>query len=89
MPGEQHGSLGVLGGESAARVLGLLRMPATPDTLLRIVRYSPAALDEEPPPRVLGVDDWAFCKGRRYGTILVDLERHRRVDPLPDRTSEL
>jgi transposase len=40
------------------------------------------------PPRVLGVDDWAWRKGSHYGTILCDLERGRRVDLLPDRTAE-
>jgi transposase len=38
-------------------------------------------------PRCLGVDDWAFRKGKTYGTILVDLERHQPVDLLPDRTA--
>ena len=28
-------------------------------------------------------------KGRKYGTILVDLERHAVVDLLPDRTSDV
>jgi transposase len=37
---------------------------------------------------VLGFDDWAWRKGRRYGTILCDLERGKVVDLLPDRSSE-
>jgi transposase len=36
----------------------------------------------------LGLDDWAFRKGSRYGTILCDLERQTAVDLLPDRESE-
>lgn len=84
---EAQRSVGVaLGGEAGARLLARLAMPTDPDTLLRLVRKAHVATAAT--PRVLGVDDWAMRKERTYGTILVDLEEHRVVDLLPDRTSE-
>src|SRR3954471_9590530 len=74
-----------LGGEGSARVLQHLAMPASADTVLRLVRGPP--LPEPEPPRAVGVDDWAVRKGRSYGTIVVDLERRRTLDLLPDRTA--
>jgi hypothetical protein len=74
-----------LGGEAGARLAGKLGLPISPDTLLRLVRRWPEAA--VPPPTLLGVDDWAIHKGLTYGTILVDLARHRPVDLLPDRSS--
>lgn len=72
-----------LGGEGGARLLRRLGMRASPSTLLRYVRGSPSVV--HPPPDVVGIDDWAFRRGHRYGTIIVDLERHEVIDLIEDR----
>jgi transposase len=74
-----------LGGEASARLLSGLSMPVSADTVLRLVKAMP--LPDQPAPRVIGVDDWAKRKGCSYGTIIVDLERHRVVDLRPERSA--
>jgi transposase len=74
-----------LGGEEGSRLAAKHGMPVSPDTMLRLIRGALEA--ERPTPTVLGVDDWAIHKGLTYGTILVDLTRHRPVDLLPGRSS--
>lgn len=72
-----------LGGEAGSRLAAGMGLATSPDTLLRLIRAQP----EEPVPtsRVLGVDDFSFCKRKTYGTILLDLERRVPIDLLPDR----
>ncbi len=61
-------------------------MSVSGDTLLRLVRA--AELERHPPPRVVGIDDWAWRRGQHYGTIVCDLERERVIDLLPNRSAE-
>lgn len=76
------------GGRPGSRVLERLAMPVSDDTVLRTLKRAPDWQPDGDLVRRLGVDDWAWRKGQKYGTILVDLERHRVVDLLSDRTAE-
>jgi transposase len=61
-------------------------LPGSRNTLLRRVRS--LGLPAGPAPEIIGIDDWAWRKGHRYGTIIVDLERGCPIDLLEDRAAE-
>ena len=75
-----------LGGDPGSRHAGASGMPVSARTLLRLVRAS--SLPPIEPVVALGVDDWSQRKGHIFGTILVNLEAHKVIDLLPDRTAD-
>jgi hypothetical protein len=75
-----------LGGQAGSRLTKRLQRATPPASLLRVVHQTPVPLP--PPLRVVGIDAWSWRRGHRYGTIVVNLETHRVVDVLPDRSTE-
>jgi transposase len=73
-----------LGGRPAASLARRLMLPVSRDTLLRVVRRRAVSAGIAP-VHIVGIDDFAWRRGQRYGTIVCDLERRRVVDLVPDR----
>lgn len=73
-------------GKAGARLAARLGMLTTRQTILRRIMALP---DPKGGSIVfLGIDDFGFRRGYRFGTLLVNLESRRVVDLLPDRFSE-
>jgi transposase len=74
-----------VGGRAGARLAQALGLPGSYRTIVRLVHRTP--LPSLAAPRVIGLDEWAWRRGRRFGTIVCDLERHQVVDLLPVRSA--
>jgi transposase len=73
-------------GKGGARLAARLGLQTTRQTILRRIMDLPDLL----PGSILflGIDDFSFRRGLRFGTILVNLESRRVVDLLADRKAD-
>lgn len=73
-------------GRGGTKLAVRLGIPSTRQTLLRRIMELPDLPEES--VLYLGIDDFSFRRGQRFGTVLVNLETHHIVDLLPDRQAE-
>ena len=76
----------ITNGADAAQIASSFGVHTTAKTIIRRVLQLP--LPSEGSVHKVGIDEWAWKKGHRYGTILVDLEKRRVVQLLADRCVE-
>ena len=75
-----------LGGNAGASLARFIGIPVSSSTVLRVLHRTSTPSFES--PIAVGIDDWAYRKGKTYGTIVVDLEKRKPIDLLPDREAE-
>jgi transposase len=74
-----------VGGRAGARLAHALGIPGSYRTIVRLVHGAP--FPSVTAPRVIGLDEWAWRRGRRFGTIVCNLEHHQVIELLPERSA--
>jgi transposase len=74
------------GGAAGARSAHLQGLQVTERSILRLMHALP--LPPIAAPQIIGLDEWAWKRGQRFGALIVDLERKKPIALLPDRSQQ-